>query len=110
MAKRKGTQKKKASRNKTRRPSRLGALGLPPEQHADREATFSGKLGEKFASMQSDLRDSNRCEIAFAKLIDVSVYGGMAEAEAEGHGKSGQQYAAKVADAMSAFKRVCKVG
>ena len=110
MAKRTRSQPKKKPVRKSRRPARLGALGLPPEQHADREATFSGKLGEKFASMQSDLRDSNRCEIAFAKLIDVSVYGGMAEAEAEGHGKSGQQYAAKVADAMSAFKRVCKVG
>jgi len=109
MAKR--TPKKKAAK-KSRRHARgaLGALGLPPEQHENREATFATKLGEKFESMQSDLKDPNRCEIAFAKLIDVSVYGGMAEAEAEGHGKSGQSYAAKVADAMGAFKRVCRVG
>ena len=107
MAKRKGSRKKAAPR--TRRPRSLGALGLPPDQHANREAVFSGKMGEKFATMQSNLRDPNRCEIAFGNLIDLSVYGGMAEAEAEGHGKSGQAYAAKVADAMDAFKRVCKV-
>ena len=103
-------KKKKTSRNKSRRSTRLGALGLPPEQHENREAAFATKLGEKFAGMEQDLKDPNRCEIAFAKLIDVSVYGGMAEAEAEGHGKSGQTYAAKVADAMTAFKRVCRVG
>ena len=109
MAKR---QAKKKAVRKSRRPARgaLGALGPPPEQHENREAAFATKLGEKFAGMEQDLKDPNRCEIAFAKLIDVSVYGGMAEAEAEGHGKSGQTYAAKVADAMTAFKRVCRVG
>jgi hypothetical protein len=106
----KGKKKKPVRRNKARRSRALGALGLPPDQHATREATFSEKLNAKVAGMNEDLKDKNRCEIAFAKLIDVSVYGGMAEAEAEGHGKSGQQYAAKVADAMSAFKRVCRVG
>lgn len=94
---------------KTRRPRSLGALGLPPDQHANREAVFSGKMGEKFATMQSDLKDPNRCEFAFGNLIDLSVYGGMAEAEAEGSGKSGSGYARKVADAMAEFKRVCKV-
>jgi hypothetical protein len=103
-------KKKQARRNKGHRSVRLGALGLPPEQHETRERTFSGKLEEKISAMNADLKDKNRCEIAFAKLIDVSVYGGMAEAEAEGHGKSGSGYAAKVADAMSAFKRVCRVG
>ena len=107
MAKGKRSKKKPVRRNKR---ARLGALGLPPDQHATREATFSEKLNAKVAGMNDDLKDKNRCEIAFAKLIDVSVYGGMAEAEAEGHGKSGQQYAAKVADAMTAFKRVCRVG
>jgi hypothetical protein len=107
MAKSKRSKKKPVRRNKR---TRLGALGLPPDQHEMREQTFSEKLNAKVAGMAEDLKDKNRCEIAFAKLIDASVYGGMAEAEAEGHGKSGQQYAAKVADAMSAFKRVCRVG
>lgn len=105
MAKR--SSKKTVSRKPTRR---LAGLGSPPDVHATREATFSGKLEQKVSGMSADLKDPNRCEIAFAKLIDASVYGGMAEAEAEGHGKSGQKYAAKVADAMSAFKRVCRVG
>lgn len=83
-------------------------LGFAPPEHLLRANIFIRQAKDKRAEFDSSIREKN-CEGAFANLIDLAIYNGMAEAELEGSGESGKDRARHTVRAVRAFREACKI-
>lgn len=83
-------------------------LGFIPAEHKSRAEVFIKQATEKRSELDASLA-SRDCASAFANLIDLVGYNGMAEAELEGSGESPRDRARHTVRSVRAFREVCKV-
>ena len=102
--------KKKRQKRVHRRRRSIGFAGLGAADASDteREKNFAKRAADRAAVFRRAVTGAEPdCSAAFASLLDVVSYSGMAEAAALAAGGDDKRHAAHAVDAIRAFRVAC---